>query len=103
MSDPQWTGFIEALRERLTAAAQAGRTVHLEKWNLGRTGGAVPGDPGPAAGVDAAGGIQLAESLGWTLLDAGYVHVPQYQQSHALTDSAYVLGSVWGMYLFKHG
>lgn len=102
MDDSARLQFMQDFQQRLLDAAASGRTLHQETWSIGQTGDSsamyTVTDPW---GVDAAGAVQLAESLGWTLMNVGYVHVPTRHQSSILTDSANLYGRIVGIHLFR--
>jgi hypothetical protein len=51
--------------------------------------------------ADVPGALQTIEEVGWTLLDMSCVFVPTKHQSHMLTDSANVAGTIVGMFTFR--
>lgn len=98
--NPAWTDFMKGVRDRLTNAADRGRTYHQEKWVLHSIETLLHQAPG-AQGVDAAGAIQAAEGLGWALANVDHVFIPTREKSRILTDSAFVHGNLIGIYLFR--
>ncbi len=91
---------MAGVRERLDDSAARGRTFHQETWIIHST--ETLGYQGVGlGGVDPAGGIQQAESLGWVLVESDHVFLPNRERSRVLTDSAFVHGNVMGVYLFR--
>jgi hypothetical protein len=101
--------------------AEARRTSHQEGmkpwrdsarqwWDSGRRyyivqlplGGTVAGTMSQTEmpGADASAILEVIEKVGWALHDIGYVYQPLMERSHALTDSAHMVGNLVGIYTF---
>lgn len=67
----EWDRYIENLRAHAQEAWDTGRTFYVMQVTLDHADGKPP--------EDAAGSLQLVESIGWKLEHAGYVSQPKTQ------------------------
>ena len=95
----KWMGNVRA---GAVKARQRGRTFHLFRMEVLSTSvGALNSSSHQSTLTDVPGALQTIEEAGWTLLDMSYVFVPTKHQSHMLTDSANVAGTIVGMFTFR--
>jgi hypothetical protein len=97
-----WQQWIAGVQESATRARDTGRTFHVFRLEVQRMEvGGYNSDSFQTPIADVPGALQAIEEIGWTLIDSSYLFVPTKQQSHMLTDSANIGGSILGIFTFR--
>ena len=101
--EEQWREWMVALKDHAINARASGRTFYVLRLDVQRqAAGELASEAGrQSQPSDVSGTLQMIEETGWTLFDTGYVFVPTRHQSHVLTDSANVAGSIVGVFTFR--
>ena len=94
------TAHVASYMENAKQWWDSARQYYVVKFNLGGTSASYMGSSELDAD-DVSGLLQGIESIGWILHNVGYVYQPLKEQSHLLTDSAHMSGSIIGIYTFK--
>jgi hypothetical protein len=101
-ADELWRQWMVALHENAISARVAGRKIFIIRLEVQRNlAGWTNSESRAQEGTDVSGAVQTIEDAGWTLFDTGYVFVPTREQSHVLTQSANIAGSIVGIFTFR--
>lgn len=99
-ADARYRATMEDWRTRAVSYREAGHGFFVMQLALGGSqAGFVQGSL--VGGVDPAGILKIVEDAGWSLVDCGYVYMTMREQSHLLTDSATIQGTIVGIYTFR--
>ena len=97
-----WREWMSNVREGAVKAYETGRSFYVFRMEVQRQmAGWTNSDSRQSDVADVPGALQTFEEAGWTLFDTGYVFVPSREQSHMLTASANVAGSIVGIFTFR--